>query len=91
MFVMCAIRHAVTRHKCKHSWERHYVCDVCNKAYSYKSGLINHKCVHSGESPYVCGVCNKAYSDKSNLIKHIFKHNGDCSYVCVWVIRHTVT
>ena len=55
---------------------------MCNKAYSYKSSLINCKHIHSGKSPYVCDVCNKAYSNKSNLIKHISKHIGECPYVC---------
>ena len=52
------------------------MCDVCNKAYINKSGLIKHTRIHSGERPYVCDMCNEAFSDKFSLIGHKRIHSG---------------
>ena len=50
MPVICVIRHSGQRnliaHQRIHIGEGHYVCDMCNKAFSDKSILIKHTRIH---------------------------------------------
>jgi len=56
--------------------EPRHICCVCNKEYSYYSGLWKHKknCISNNDKPkeprYICSVCNKEYSNYSGLWKH---------------------
>ncbi|XP_021084614.1 zinc finger protein 1 homolog isoform X2 [Mesocricetus auratus] len=59
-----------------------FVCNYCDKAFSFKSLLISHKRIHTGEKPYECNVCKKTFSHKANLIKHQRIHTGEKPFEC---------
>jgi KRAB domain-containing zinc finger protein len=86
ILVMCVIRRSFGRgilHNINvYSGERPYTCDVCNKAFSQQSYLVQHKLIHSSERHYTCDVCNMAFNQHSSLTLHKRTHNGDCPYTC---------
>ncbi|KAI1709415.1 zinc finger protein 1 like protein [Ditylenchus destructor] len=54
-----------------------FVCEICDKAFRFRSNLAEHRSVHSAMKPYVCKICGKAARLKGNLTKHILKdHNA---------------
>ena len=62
--------------------ERFYTCDVCNKAFSYRSRLIKYQRLHNGEHPYTCDVCKKTFSQKSTPITHERIYCDKRPYIC---------
>lgn len=56
--------------------ELKYKCEVCGKAFMWKSYLKSHEISHSNERPYECEVCGKSFSQKSVITRHMEKlHN----------------
>ena len=65
--------HNLNIHISKHSNEKQFKCNECNKRFNYLSDLNRHKrCVHSNERPFVCPVsdCRKTFKYQSVLIRH---------------------
>ena len=57
-------------HKRRHTEQKPYECDVCNKRFTNTSSLIVHKRTHTGEKPYECDVCSKQFSSSRSLSRH---------------------
>lgn len=66
----------------EHRGAKHYVCQLCGKAYSHRSTLQQHQRLHTGERPYQCPFCDKAYTWSSDHRKHIRTHTGEKPYGC---------
>ncbi|KAK0068784.1 zinc finger protein 708 [Biomphalaria pfeifferi] len=62
--------------------ENNYVCEICNKSFSYKGSWKTHKVIHLKEKPYSCDVCHKTFSFKGNLKTHKAIHLEDRPYKC---------
>ncbi|KAL7074672.1 hypothetical protein ACQ4LE_005978 [Meloidogyne hapla] len=52
-----------------------FICEICNKAFRFRSNLAEHRSVHTAVKPFVCKFCGKSSRLKGNLTKHILKHH----------------
>ncbi|KAG1666387.1 Zinc finger protein 26 [Nymphon striatum] len=66
----------LTVHMRKHSKEKPYECNVCNKCFGRQTTLTNHMRTHTKENPYECDVCNKRFSTRSSSQYFMFKRRG---------------
>ncbi|XP_037773047.1 zinc finger protein 79-like [Penaeus monodon] len=65
-----------------HTKEKPYSCEICNKAFSYKSSLEIHMRRHRKEKTYSCEICNKAFYLKSHVVRHMRVHTKEKPYSC---------
>lgn len=75
----CDIRFATRRlwnvhMKRKHSLGKIHKCEVCQKDFGEKIGLVIHMRHHTGEKPYQCYICDAKFISKPVLKKHIRRH-----------------
>ena len=50
---------------------KNFVCDICNKTFSYRSGLTRHKNIHTKVNSYNCKLCNYEGTQSNDLNRHI--------------------
>ena len=67
-------------HGRRHTKDKPYQCDLCQKKFSLMSSLTTHKRRHTAEKPYECDVCEKKFFKKSNLTTHKRTHTGEKPY-----------
>lgn len=66
----------------RHTGEKPYKCDLCDKGYPRSQDLMIHKRSHTGEKPHLCNTCGKAFSRPNKLARHIRVHTGERPYKC---------
>ncbi|XP_063911176.1 zinc finger protein 239-like [Zophobas morio] len=59
-----------------------WICEVCGKTLTSKSGLVVHRRLHSGEKQHICHVCGKAFAKREALIVHIRVHTKEKPHQC---------
>jgi len=51
----------------KHSTDRPYTCDMCQKQFSRNHNLMTHMWIHNQEKQHTCEICAKTFTYQSNL------------------------
>ncbi|XP_048190327.1 zinc finger protein 260-like [Perognathus longimembris pacificus] len=68
----------------RHTGEKCYECNICEKSFRHKSCLALHQIKHTVEKPYECDKCGKSFKYKSSLSLHNRTHTGEKLYECNW-------
>ncbi|XP_023943711.2 zinc finger protein 883 [Bicyclus anynana] len=70
-------------HMARHTKDRPYVCDMCDKDFRHNIGLLQHKRqVHDKEKTHLCQICPKRFFKKYNLLVHLRSHSNEKPYEC---------
>ncbi|XP_062549064.1 zinc finger protein 883-like [Armigeres subalbatus] len=67
----------------KHSGERPFECNHCEKRFFSEMHLKNHLVCHSEDRPFLCTFCEKSFSRKRNMEEHIRScHSEEKPFKC---------
>lgn len=59
-----------------------YVCDICPKTLTTKTGLVTHRRTHTREKWHECDICQKSFAQKNTLIVHMRTHTNERPFMC---------
>lgn len=65
--------------------ENKHICDICQKEFPKRRGLLTHRKLHSVQlgNKHTCELCSKGFKSKNSLMKHMrFVHSESRDFVC---------
>jgi hypothetical protein len=65
--------------------EHPFLCDICNKSFSWQSCQAKHEIIHNVDHPFFCNVHKKSFSFHDNLKIHLCTHIGGVSIFMSYV------
>ncbi|KAK3105790.1 hypothetical protein FSP39_005794 [Pinctada imbricata] len=71
-------------HVKKHSGDKPYKCNYCDKSFSGKGPLQSHMRIHQRIQQFKCDICEATFEEKHRLNRHIRLHCKDVEYRCVF-------
>lgn len=75
-------------HMKRHIATKDFQCDICSKAFIYKSDINRHILTqHSHQRSYKCKLCDRAFTQSGHLTAHIRTHYGDRPFECTFCAR----
>ncbi|XP_072023227.1 uncharacterized protein [Amphiura filiformis] len=82
-------RQAVIYHiRLRHTNEKPYKCDICQKAFHRKDHLKDHVMNHGNEKPFKCKMCLKSFARKRGLKNHELLHKPRTRHQCEICKKH---
>lgn len=69
-------------HMLRHTGQKPFPCEFCEKRFVTKPQLNQHVMTHSGQKPFVCELCAKTFNTKYNFQVHERVHKGDKCHIC---------
>ena len=70
-------------HMRKHTGEKPYQCNICERRFAQPNTLVAHQRTHTGERPYKCTQCEKTFTQSSHRLTHMKAiHSAERSYEC---------
>lgn len=60
----------------KHTTERQFLCEFCQKAFATSSDLLKHRRIHTQECPYQCSQCGERFITLSAYTWHMRANAG---------------
>ena len=59
-----------------------FVCEECQKSFTYASQLTYHSKIHTDERPFHCSECPQSFKYQHNLNSHMLTHTGERPFTC---------
>ncbi|XP_055709432.1 zinc finger protein Xfin-like [Phlebotomus papatasi] len=71
------------KHQRKHTGEKPYSCNVCNKFFSSTTGLNIHTAHKHGVPTHQCTLCEKSFKVQESLKKHVQRVHEERKFPCL--------
>ena len=77
-------RFLLSRHMKRHSDERPFMCNICEKGFIHSSELQSHMNTHTGIKKYKCKHCVSSFMTSGEVVRHTrYKHTHQKPHKCI--------